>query len=202
MRVSPVGCDDLDSCGRAYPRPQLRRSEWISLNGEWDCALDVDGSQRRADEVIWNRTIRVPFSPETTASGIGDSSFYRAVWYRRRLELAAPRDDQRVMLHFGAVDYSAIVWVSGRYVGRHRGGYTPFALDITDQLAADGTCEIVVRADDDPQDLAKPRGKQDWHLEPHSIWYPRTTGIWQTVWIELVPATRLGRVAFTPNLVR
>src|SRR5438128_1534753 len=80
-------------------------------------------------------------------------------------------------------------------------GYPPFAFDVT-ALAASGELEVIVRADDDPHDLAKPRGKQDWQLEPHSIWYPRTTGIWQTVWLELVPATALRAVAFTPHLAR
>jgi beta-galactosidase/beta-glucuronidase len=108
---------------------------------------------------------------------------------------------ERWLLHFGAVDWAATVWVNGAYVGEHQGGYTPFSFDITDFV--DGsTCEIVVRAEDDPHDLAKPRGKQDWQLEPHSIWYPRTTGVWQTVWLEKVPATRIARVAFTPNLAR
>jgi hypothetical protein len=200
MRPPPISSDDLDSSGRGYPRPQLRRREWVSLNGDWGFAVDPAGSWRLPGEVKWDRTIRVPFSPETRASGIGDTSFYQAVWYRRSVTLPVPRDGQRLKLHFGAVDYSAVVWVNGRYVGEHRGGYTAFALDITDALAPDGACEIVVSATDDPQDLGKPRGKQDWQLEPHSIWYPRTTGIWQTVWAELVPATCLGRIAFTPSL--
>ena len=83
----------------------------------------------------------------------------------------------------------------------HEGGYTPFSVDITGRCG-DGAQTIVVRADDDPHDLAKPRGKQDWQLEPHSIWYPRTTGIWQTVWLEGVPATRIGTLRWTPNLER
>ena len=108
---------------------------------------------------------------------------------------------ERWLLHFGAVDYSASVWVNGVCLGKHEGGYTPFTFDITDLLTG-ATCEIVVRADDDPHDLTKPRGKQDWQLEPHSIWYPRTSGIWQTVWLERVPATRIGRIAYTPDLTR
>jgi hypothetical protein len=109
----------------------------------------------------------------------------------------------RWLLHFGAVDYAATVWVDGRIAGQHAGGYTPFTIDLTACLS--GTTDavtIVVRAEDDPQDLTKPRGKQDWQLEPHSIWYPRTSGIWQTVWTELVPPTWIGSVRWTPNLER
>jgi beta-galactosidase/beta-glucuronidase len=97
------------------------------------------------------------------------------------------------------VDFAATVWVNDIRAAEHEGGYTPFSLDITD-LAPDGQCVIVVRAIDDPHDLAKPRGKQDWQSEAHSIWYPRTTGIWQTVWLEKVPGTRIARLSFTPEL--
>jgi beta-galactosidase/beta-glucuronidase len=190
-----------DQSGRAYPRPQLRRHTWCSLNGRWDFAFDADGKWRRPDEVIWTGYINVPFSPEAPLSGIGQTGFFRACWYRLRCELPARAPDERWLLHFGAVDWSATVWVNGRYVGGHAGGYTPFWFDITDAAGA-SECEVVVCAEDDPADLAKPRGKQDWQREPHSIWYPRTTGIWQTAWIERVPPTRIGRLAFTPNLAR
>jgi hypothetical protein len=98
------------------------------------------------------------------------------------------------------VDYSATVWVNGHVIVRHEGGYTPFHADVTEFLVDGRPQTIVVRAEDDPHDLAKPRGKQDWQLEPHSIWYPRTTGIWQTVWLERVPATRIGQVRWTSSL--
>ena len=199
MPIAPLSADALDAQGRGYPRPLLRRQVWYSLNGVWDFTLDPLGTHDLAD-VTWADRIVVPFSPETQASGIGHTGFFRACWYRRACELPPRRGDDRWILHFGAVDWRATVWINGRYVGDHEGGYTPFSFDITDVVAT--TCEIVVRAEDDPHDLAKPRGKQDWQLEPHSIWYPRTTGIWQTVWLERVPATRIGRVAFTPNLAR
>jgi hypothetical protein len=106
-------------------------------------------------------------------------------------------------LHFGAVDYRATVWVNERLAGQHDGGFTPFTVDLTPHLTADDeTVSLVVRAEDDPQDLTKPRGKQDWQLEPHSIWYPRTSGIWQTVWSEVVPPTWIGHLRWTPNLER
>jgi len=107
---------------------------------------------------------------------------------------------ERLILHFGAVDYRASVWVNGQLAGRHAGGYTPFAVEISAYLQQHGLQTVVVRAEDDPHDLTQPRGKQDWLLEPHSIWYPRTTGIWQTVWLERVGATSIGSLRWTPSL--
>jgi len=185
-----------------YPRPALARDEWTSLDGEWDFAIDREARWRIPSQVEWDGTIAVPFSPETTASGVGDTSFYRACWYRRTVVFPELRENERVLIHFGAVDYAAVVWVNGHPAGRHEGGYTPFTVDATLFARAGERATLVVRAQDDPQDLAKPRGKQDWQLEPHSIWYPRTTGIWQTVWMERVPTTRIGGVRWTPNLER
>ena len=170
-----------------YPRPQLERREWTSLNGPWDFALDRHTRWRNPAEVDWTDRIEVPFSPETAASGIGDTGFYRACWYRRVFEPPPLKNGDRLLLHFGAVDYAARVWINGSPAARHEGGYTPFSVDLTPFLDAEGPQTIVVRAQDEPGDLAKPRGKQDWKLEPHGIWYPRTTGIWQTVWLERVP---------------
>jgi beta-galactosidase/beta-glucuronidase len=201
MTLAAIRSNQLDHHGRGYPRPQLQRNTWYSLNGLWDFALDPDGLWRNASEVNWSQRIKVPFAPETPASGIGHTGFFRACWYRHTCELPLRQPGERWILHFGAVDWSATVWVNGTYMGEHDGGYTPFSFDLTD-VAGASPCEIVVRAEDDPHDLAKPRGKQDWQLEPHSIWYPRTSGIWQNVWLERVPATRIGRVAFTPNLAR
>jgi beta-galactosidase/beta-glucuronidase len=201
MRIQPYASTALDREGRGYPRPQLQRDPWFSLNGLWDFAADVDAAWRHPAEVKWSGTIRVPFAPEVAASGVGRTEYLPACWYRLRCELPPAEGGKRWLLHFGAVDHHATVWVNGIQVGTHEGGYTPFSFDIGD-LVRDRTCEIVVRAADDPHDLAKPRGKQDWELEPHSIWYPRTTGIWQTVWLELGPSTRIGRVAFTPDMTR
>jgi beta-galactosidase/beta-glucuronidase len=192
---------DLDACGRAYPRPQLQRASWLSLNGDWDFAVDRDATWQRPHEVQWHARIRVPFSPETPASGIGDQSFLRACWYRTTLHLPSIAPDARLLLHFGAVDYEATVWIDGRCLGTHEGGYTPFFFDITG-CSDRASVELVVRAHDDPHDLGKPRGKQDWQATPHSIWYPRTTGIWQTVWIETVPAVSLRNLRWTPNIER
>jgi len=202
MPLAQLSPDDLDASGRGYPRPQLRRRAWYSLNGEWEFALDAGGRWRHASEIEWRERIRVPFSPETIASGIANTGFYRWCWYRRRVEVPPRAPHERLVLHFGAVDFIATVWVNGVWVGGHEGGFTPFHLDVTSVARDADHLDIVVRVDDDPHDLAKPRGKQDWQLEPHSIWYPRTTGIWQTVWLEVVPATAIQRVAFTPHLAR
>ncbi len=183
----------------AYPRPQLQRAQWTSLNGPWRfCYDDRCAWQDPAAVADWPLEIRVPYPPESNASGIGDAGFHRACWYQRDVDLA-PGDD-RVFLRFGAVDYAARVWVNGRLAMTHEGGHTPFAADITQLLDPGGRQVVTVRAEDDPQELTKPRGKQDWHLEPHALWYPRTTGIWQTVWVERVPRTYVDKIRWTPRV--
>ena len=185
------------------PRPQLQRPGWQSLDGTWDFAIDDAGTLHDPEEVAWNGTITVPFSPETPASGVGNTALFRACWYRRRIQVPSPPSPHsRVLLHFGAVDYRATVWANGAMVGTHEGGYTPFTCDLTAVVGQGDACEIVVRAEDDPLDLEKPRGKQDWMREPHSIWYPRTSGIWQTVWIERVPETFIDGLRWTANMER
>ena len=181
----------------AYPRPQLVRPDWTSLDGPWKFTFDneqrFDMTTRPAE---WTHEINVPFPPESQQSGINDRGFHLACWYEREFDCA--QGDDRVMLHFGAVDYSATVWVNGHRVAMHEGGHTPFTADITSALRASGKQVVTVLAEDDPHDLAKPRGKQDWQLEAHSIWYPRTTGIWQPVWMERVPRTFIQKLQWTP----
>jgi beta-galactosidase/beta-glucuronidase len=196
-----LSSSDLDHLAHGYPRPQLQRSHWVSLNGEWDFSLDPSATLELS-AVTWDRTIMVPFSPETLRSGVSDTSFYKACWYRRKVAVPRLKRGERLLLHFGAVDYSATVWLDRALAGTHIGGYTPFTVDVTAFVEGRSSCEIVVRAEDDPGDLARPRGKQDWQLEPHSIWYPRTTGIWQTVWFERVPATWIGAVRWSSSLDR
>src|SRR5436305_6011283 len=190
------------AAGHGHPRPLLQRESWTSLNGTWDFVIDADALWRTPREVEWNGTITVPFAPATAASGVGDTGFYRRCWYRRAFDVPPLGKNERLLLHFGAVDWAATVWVNGALAGCHEGGYTPFSLDLTDLLVEDGPQTVILRADDDPADLARPRGKQDWQLTPHSIWYPRTTGIWQTVWLERVPATWIESVRWTPSLER
>lgn len=146
----------------------------------------------------WPFNIVVPFPPESTTSGIGDRGFHAACCYQRDFEMMPGND--RVILHFGAVDYFAKVWVNGFLAMTHEGGHTPFSADITDMLDSSGRQTINVYVVDDPHELTKPRGKQDWQLESHSIWYPRTTGIWQTVWLERVARTYIGKIRWTPHV--
>lgn len=186
---------------RGYPRPQLERERWESLDGEWEFALDADARWSSPEQVEWNAKIRVPFSPETTASGVHHTDFFRSCWYRRQIAAPPHAPGDRIILHFGAVDYRAHVWVNGALTAEHEGGYTPFSLDVTKALAS-GPQWLVLCAEDDPQDLAKPRGKQDWQREPHSIWYPRTTGIWQSVWLEVLPRAAICSLRWTPSLDR
>jgi beta-galactosidase/beta-glucuronidase len=185
-----------------HPRPLHQRENWLCLDGEWDFHVDPDASLLLPTDVHWDRKIQVPFSPETRMSGIGEPGFYSAVWYRRKFKKPPMPPGSHILVHFEAVDYRATVWVNGVRLCSHEGGYTPFYGDITRVLTTDEEQEIVVRAEDDPADLAKPRGKQDWKLEPHSIWYPRTTGIWQTVWVEVVPATRINTIHWSSSLER
>jgi beta-galactosidase/beta-glucuronidase len=175
------------------------RPHWLSLNGAWRFCFDNERRYQHPDDIgQWPLQINVPFPPESEASGIGDRGFHKACWYQRDFEIDA--EGGRVLLRFGAVDYKAEVWVNGHFMVVHEGGYTPFWVDITDVLNADGVQTVTVYVEDDPHELTKPRGKQDWQLEPHSIWYPRTTGIWQTVWLERVNNTHIDKIRWTPHV--
>ncbi len=189
-----------------HPQPQMARAHWIDLCGPWGFAYDdtdvgLDEQWHARDEV-YAGAIQVPFPPESPASGIGDTSFHPVVWYRRTFERAPEDADKRLILHCGAIDYAAMVWLNGQLLATHQGGNTPFQVDITRALRADGPQVLVIRAEDNPADLAQPRGKQDWREQPHSIWYHRTTGIWQPVWLEPVAATHITALRWTPNLDR
>ena len=183
-----------------HPRPQLQRDHWRSLDGLWEFAFDDDARWSQPARVRFDRTIRVPYPPESEASRIGDPRFHPVCWYRTVFDVAPAERSGRVLVHFGAVDYHAKVWANGALITEHSGGHTPFTADITEVIGEHGRVELVVRAADDPFDLAQPRGKQDWLEQPHEIWYPRTTGIWQTVWLEAVPPTSILNLVWTPRL--
>ncbi len=157
-------------------------------------------------QVVFDRKIIVPFPPESPASGMNETGFLPAVWYRRsvgRTELIEAGWDvahSRVLLHFGAVDHTATVWVNDHLVATHEGGQSPFTADITSAIDSDAENLITVRAVDPPGDVSVLRGKQDWHEEPHAIWYHRTTGIWQPVWLECVPTGFIGGLQWRTDL--
>jgi len=186
-----------------YPRPQLVRKDWLNLNGEWDFAFDRDNVGvkekwiQKAD--AFDRKINVPFAYQTKLSGIHDPSFCDHVWYRRSFSIPKEWGDKSVIIHFGAVDYRAWVYVNGKLVGFHEGGHTSFSFDITECLTHE-TEEIVVRVEDPSTDETIPRGKQFWKEKSEAIWYTRTTGIWQTVWLEPVNETRISKLRFTPDI--
>ncbi|MEK4206335.1 MULTISPECIES: glycoside hydrolase family 2 protein [Paenibacillus] len=180
-----------------YPRPDFVRPEWINLNGQWQFEIDhgKSGKERGypVNEHNLSGTITVPFCPESRLSGVEYKDFMAAVWYKREFTVPENWTNGRVILHFGAVDYMAEVWVNGVSVGTHRGGYTPFSFDITSNLLAGGNV-ITVYAEDDVRSGRQPRGKQSEQFHSHGCDYTRTTGIWQTVWLEQVPETYLSNL--------
>jgi beta-galactosidase/beta-glucuronidase len=183
-----------------HPRPQLVRARWLNLNGEWEFEIDQgdSGLERGLLGRPLARRIRVPFAPESELSGIGERNFLLAVWYRRSFTVPEAWPGSRMMLRFQAVDYDATVWCDGAEVARHRGGATTFSCDLG-SLAPGSEHVLVVRARDDHRP-PQPRGKQSQRLEPWSVFYPRTTGIWQTVWLESLPETWLERPRFVPDV--
>ncbi|MBN2023393.1 MAG: glycoside hydrolase family 2 [Pirellulales bacterium] len=178
-----------------YPRPQMVRQAWLNLNGLWELAAGRP-DQEPPLGVKLPGEILVPFPVESALSGVmrrGDR-----LWYRRTFETPEQWKGQRVLLHFGAVDWEATVYVNGKELGTHRGGYDAFSFDITDALVPGGTQEIVVRVFDPTDAGEQPRGKQV--VKPEGIWYTPTTGIWQTVWLEPVPATHIAKLTMTPDV--
>jgi beta-galactosidase/beta-glucuronidase len=174
----------------------------MNLNGIWNFQIDdanIGLEQGWCNGADFTERILVPFSLESQQSGIGNRSFHPCVWYRRSIQIPDAWRAKRILLHFGAVDYRATVWVNGVVVSTHEGGHTPFHCDITGALRPENNV-VVVRAEDPPTDRYIPRGKQHWETEPVTIFYARTTGIWQTVWLEPVPECHIEIVRTTPRL--
>jgi beta-galactosidase/beta-glucuronidase len=184
-----------DAVWAEYPRPQMVRRDWQNLNGLWE--FDVAQTdeapplgKRLAEQIL------VPFPIESALSGVMRSA--ERAWYRRTFAVPQAWSGQRVLLHFGAVDWESTVWVNGRKLGTHRGGYDPFDFDISDALRPTGPQELIVGVFDPSDAGTQPRGKQV--RKPHSIWYTSTTGIWQTAWIEPVPAAHVTALRIVPDL--
>ena len=179
-----------------YPRPQMVRSEWKNLNGLWNYAIRPLGEQPAA----FDGEILVPFAVESSLSGVGERlGSKNELWYERTFEISPKWNGKRILLHFGAVDWKADVWVNGISVGSHTGGYTPFSFDITAALAK-GENTLRVRVWDPTDEGYQPRGKQV--NNPNGIWYTPVSGIWQTVWLEAVPQQYIREVRTTPDLDR
>jgi beta-galactosidase/beta-glucuronidase len=182
-----------------HPRPTCVRPGWRNLNGQWEFEIDQgdSGLERGLRDRRLTGAITVPFAPESQASGVHVTDFLEAVWYARTVEIPAEWARSRVLLHFGAVDHDATVWVDGAEVARHRGGFTPFTADLG--VRAGERVRIVVRARD-TRHGPQARGKQSTEHANAGCHYTRTTGIWQTVWLEAVPEVHVRRVRVTPNL--
>ena len=183
-----------------YPRPQFRRPSWMNLNGQWQFEIDhgASGRARGLTERELTGTITVPFCPESRLSGVGCTDFMAAVWYRRSFTLPAEAEGRRVLLHFGAVDYRCEAWVNGISVGVHEGGYVSFTFDVT-RAVKPGENVIVLCAEDDQRRGRQPFGKQSDRYHSYGCSYTRTTGIWQTVWLEWVSPVSIESVRMIPD---
>jgi len=189
-----------------YPRPQfVRDNNWINLNGVWDFGFDdtniglKERWYKRENSKNFDRKILVPFCFQSKLSGIEDNAFHDVIWYRRVFEIPKKFNNKKVLLHFGAVDYNCVIYLNGEYIDSHEGGYVGFSSDITNFL--EETNVLVVKIEDPTEDLDIPRGKQFWKKELDSIFYPRVSGIWQTVWLEfLSPEFQIEEFKITPDI--
>lgn len=184
-----------------YPRPQLFRPTWVNLNGTWEFEIDYgdSGLERGLLERPLSGEIVVPFAPESEASGVAHVDFMDAVWYRREVHVPDDWKGLQVLLNFGAVDQDATIWVNGEEVGRHRGGFSSFTVALGDRVGAGDDFVLVVRARD-TRDQAQARGKQATWYGNSGCHYTRTTGIWQTVWMEGVPPQHIARIHVVPSV--
>ncbi len=185
-----------DNVHREYPRPQMVRKNWLNLNGLWEYAIRPKAQPQPNN---FDGQILVPFPAESALSGVmkpvGEEN---RLWYRRTFEIPRKWANQSVLLHFGAVDWDTTVWINGKDVGSHRGGYDPFTFDITDALNDAGKQEIILSVWDPTNAGYQPRGKQV--KEPRGIWYTAVTGIWQTVWLEPVPKPYIRSIRIEPDV--
>lgn len=186
-----------------HPKPQFERKNWMNLNGPWQFAVDNgnSGEARKMyeDFSAYDKTIIVPFCMESSLSGVGIKDFTYGVWYHRTVELASSQMTGRTMLHIGAADYKTTVFINGEKAGVHKGGYVSFSFDIS-AFVKEGENDIVVYCEDDTRCHMIPRGKQSEEYYSHGCDYTRTTGIWQTVWLEFTPKTYIETVRYYPDV--
>lgn len=188
-----------------HPRPQLERKPWLNLNGVWSYTFDFGRSGMAHARALYRSTgfedtIIVPFCPESNLSGVAHKDFIPAMWYHRKIEIPAGWEGKRVLLHFGGVDYECEAFVDGVSVGTHFGGTVSFSFDITRQSGPGRTHDLVVRVKDEIRGDDQPHGKQSAVFSSHGCSYTRTTGIWQTVWLEAVDPCGLQAIHIIPDL--
>ncbi len=186
-----------------YPRPQFERADWVNLNGEWTYVFDFSntGIDRKFDKSEgYEDKIMVPFCPESELSGVGFKDFIPAIWYQRKVEIPAAWDQKKIFLNFGAVDYYTTVYVNGKVAGRHWGGSSSFAIDITNYVTPGEEANIILWVKDDLRGRAQTGGKQSQSYGSSGCYYTRVTGIWQTVWMEAVEPHGLKQVYVKPDL--
>lgn len=184
-----------------YPRPQFQRDSWSNLNGTWKFDFDdkdIGEKENWFEKDTLSKEIKVPFTYETKASGIGEETFHPYIWYQRGFELSKEQVEKEVILRFQAVDYLTKVWLNGQFIGEHRGGNASFAFDISNSVNRDGPNDLVVKVEDS-QSNYQPRGKQRWMDENFGCWYVQNTGIWQTVWLEFIEKDSIDYVKITPK---
>ena len=188
-----------------YPRPQFERADWVNLNGEWSYTLDPvkTGWERGLkDSRGFDGKITVPFAPESKLSGVEHKEFIPCIWYQREISVPAAWDGKDVLLNFGAVYYESEIYIDGKFVDRHFGGSDSFSVDITKFVKAGGTHSLVVSAKSDLRGRMQSAGKQSLRHGPFECMYTRTTGIWQTVWMEAVAPNGIARVKYVTDIDR
>jgi beta-galactosidase/beta-glucuronidase len=188
-----------------YPNPQFERAAWLSLNGPWQFQFDDDHQGHCRKYYLnssWPLNIEVPFVFQAAASGIHDLGFHDHVWYRRTFEIPEEQKSKRTLLHIGACDYYTEVYVNSQMVIAHEGGHTSFQVDITDCLLREKEQTLVLYVYDPSEDEFIPRGKQYWKEQHESIWYPRSTGLWQPIWLEFVAESHLDEMIAIPDIDR
>ncbi|HXI01261.1 MAG TPA: glycoside hydrolase family 2 TIM barrel-domain containing protein [Sphingobacteriaceae bacterium] len=185
-----------------YPRPQFERNEWINLNGEWSYTFDSGNSGKERGLINskgFDEKIIVPFCPESKLSGVGYTDFIRTMWYQRKLNIPADWDGKNVLLNFGGVDYTCEAYIDSQFVGSHSGGTSTFSLDITSFVKSGSAHNLVLYVKDDVLSMVQPLGKQSFRYQSSGARYTRTTGIWQTVWMEPVSKTGLKSCRIVPS---
>lgn len=186
-----------------HPKPQFMRENWRNLNGVWNFELDPAASGEARElflpDAAFTQNINVPFCPESELSGINHKDFMHSTWYRREIEITKEQLTNLVILHFGAVDYLTTVYVNGKKCGTHKGGYVSFSMDITEYLT-EGKNTLTVNAVDDARNRLIPSGKQSSKYHSYGCFYTRTTGIWQTVWLEFVPQTHIVKTKYITDI--